>query len=139
MPLTEETIVTIGEDTLSVLLYLVGLAFPPALAFIAIAKLVLPLIEATAPVIIAAVQKGGSPFDAADSAHPGLGAHIATLAARIPVNAALSVSVSHLDYVTMLLVAKSTKGFAVSGWTDQETQAWFDRATGIDNSQTGSG
>jgi hypothetical protein len=136
MALTEGNMIAIGEDAASVLLYLVGIAFPPALAFIAIAKIVLPLIAATAPVIISAVQKGESPFSAAAKANPNLGIQIKTLAARIPVNAALTASISHLDYVTMMLVAKSTKGFAVPGWTDQETQQWLDNATPNVNDST---
>lgn len=129
MPISEENVITIGEDTASVLLYLVGIAFPPALAFIAVAKIVLPLVGAVAPVIMAAVEKGGSAFAAADAAHPGLGAQITTLAARIPVDVSLSASVSHLDNVTMMLVAKSTKGFAVPGWTDAATKQWMDDPT----------
>lgn len=141
MALTEENIITIGEDTASVLLYFVGVAFPPALIFVAALKIALPLIAATAPLIIAAIKKGESPFEAANNANPDLGNQIKTIASRIPVNASLSASITHLNYVTMLLVSKSTKGFAVPGWTDQETQQWIDHATpqGMGDSQTGSG
>lgn len=128
-----------GENTAGVLLYILGIAFPPALVFITLAQVTLPLLASVAPFIISAVQNGISPFKAAESAHPGLGTQIATLAARIPVNIALSASISHLDYVTMLLVTKSTKGFAVPGWNDQETQQWLDHAAPPSNSQTGSG
>lgn len=132
-------VVAIGEDAASVLLYIIGICFPPALAFIAIAKVVLPLIGAVAPIIIAAIEKGERPFAAASAAHPGLGTQIASLAARIPVDIKLSSSIYHLDNVTMMLLAKVTPGFSVPGWTDQETQAWMDRMGGPSDSQQGSG
>ena len=104
MPLTETQAITLGEDTISVLLYVIGIAFPPALVVIAALKVALPLIEEAAPIIIEAVNKGESPFVAAEAAKPGLGSQIAMIAQRIPVDVALSASVSHLDHVTMLLV-----------------------------------
>lgn len=133
-----DKLITIGEDALGVLFWLVGVAFPPALPFIAAANIVLPLIKSAAPVIVDAVQKGESPFHAAEKAHPGIGTQISTLAVRIPTNIALSAAITHLDYVTMLLVSKSTKGYAVNGWTDQETKAWLDgKSSFLEDSRNG--
>lgn len=104
MTLSDQNLVVVGEDTVSVLLYVLGIAFPPAIPFIAAAKVALPLIEEAAPIILQAVENGESPFAAAEAASPSLGSQIKTIAQRIPVDIALSNSVSHLDSVTMLLV-----------------------------------
>lgn len=132
-------IITIGEDTADVILLLVGIAFPPALPFIAIAKVVIPLMGAVAPYVIEAVKNGTSPFAAADAAKPGLGVQIAAIAERIPVDASLNLAINHLDNVTLMLVAKSTKGFAVPGWSDAETQKWIDNATPATDSDSRAG
>jgi hypothetical protein len=128
------TLETVGEGALDVGLFLVGLAFPPALPFIAVAKEAIPALIAARPFIVEAVQDGESAFAAASAASPGLGAKIKALADLMPSIG--PPSIQHLDYVTIV-----GAGFAVPGWTVEETQRWIDRATPatLDDSRQGSG
>ena len=131
------TLETVGEGALDVGLFLVGLAFPPALPFIAIVKEAMPALIAARPYIAAAVENGESAFAAADAASPGLGGKITALAGFIPGNSASVMP--HLDQVTI-----AGAGFAVPGWTVEETQKWMDHATphndpSQENSKVGSG
>ena len=131
------TLETIGEGALDVGFFLAGLAFPPAVPFLALAKEVVPALIAARPIIVSAVQKGESAFGAASAASPGLGGKIKALAGFIPgVQASV---MPHLDMVTIV-----GAGFAVPGWTVEETQRWLDAATphndpSQENSNVGSG
>jgi hypothetical protein len=131
------TLETIGEGALDVGLFVVGLAFPPALPFIAIAKEAIPALIAARPFIVKAAQDGTSAFSAASATSPGLGDKIKALAGFLPFNA--TAGIPHLDMVTIV-----GAGFAVPGWTVEETQRWMDRATrgndpSQENSNVGSG
>ena len=116
------TLETIGEGALEVGLTLVGMAFPVAIPFIAIAREAMPALIAARPYIIKAVENGTSTFHAAEAASPGLGDKIKAIAKQIDPKGVNYEQ--HLENVT-----KATAGFAVPGWTDQETQKWIDNAT----------
>ena len=126
------TLETIGEGALDVGLFLVGVAFPPALPFIAIAKEVIPALIAARPLIVEAIQSGKGAFETVDSASPGLGSKIKALVSLMPSNG--MPTIQHLDYVTIV-----GAGVTVPGWTLGETKLWMDRATpGNDPSQENS-
>ena len=95
-----ETLETIGEGALDVGLSLVGMAFPAAIPFIALAKEAVPALIAARPYVIKAVQDGASAFRAAEAASPGLGAQIETMARQIPMAAGVVDWAAHLDFVT---------------------------------------
>lgn len=94
------TLETIGEGGAQVALSLVGMAFPVALPFIAIAKEAIPALIAARPYIEKAVADGKSAFHAAEAASPGLGAKIEALAKNIPMANGVIDWASHLDQVT---------------------------------------
>lgn len=119
---------TIGQGLLDAGLTIVGLAFPEALPVVAIIKELVPAMIAAEPYIVEAVQKGESAFEAANSASPTLGGKLKALAEKIPMPSGVNWS-THLDNVTKA----ATPGFAVPGWTDQETKAWIDNATPEDS------
>lgn len=128
---------TISEDGLDIAGTLIGLAFPAAIPFIAVAKEAVPALVAAKPFIAAAVQNGESAFEAAEKASPGLGGKIRALAGFIPGQAGNVMP--HLDAVTI-----AGAGFAVPGWTIEETQHWLDNAAphndpSQENSNVGSG
>jgi hypothetical protein len=125
---------TIGEGAADVALTILAVAFPEATPVLAIVKQAIPALIAARPYIIQAVQEGKSAFQAAEAASPGLGAEIEALAKHIPMAAGVIDWATHLDHVTTL----ATPGFAVPGWSDQETQQWLDRASGPSGSQVGS-
>ena len=90
----------IGEGAVEVALSLVGMAFPVAIPFIAIAKEAIPALVAAVPYIKKAVADGESAFKAADAASPGLGSLIENLAKQIPMAAGVIDWATHLDMVT---------------------------------------
>lgn len=47
----------------------------------------------------------------------------------------IETGLSHTEAANELI----TEGFAVKGWTDEETQKWLDNATGPQGSNVGSG
>ncbi len=130
-------LVTLAEDMADIAGTLIGLAFPAAIPFIAIAKEVIPALVAAKPFIVKAVENGESAFAAAAAASPGLGGKIKALAGFIPGNS--STIMPHLDAVTI-----AGAGFAVPGWTIAETKRWLDSAAphndpSQENSNVGSG
>lgn len=95
-----ETLENIGEGALQVGLTLVGMAFPPALPFIALAKEAVPAIVAARPYIIKAVEDGKSAFQAAEAASPGLGPKLEAIARQIPMAEGVIDWATHLDNIT---------------------------------------
>lgn len=123
---------TLSEDGVDIAGTLIGLAFPAAIPFIAIAKEAIPALIAAKPYIAAAVQNGESAFEAAEAASPGIGGKIRALAGFIPGVAGNVMP--HLDMVTI-----AGAGFAVPGWTSAETQKWLDNATPASDSDSRAG
>ena len=129
-------LLTFAEDAAPIAETLLGLAFPEALPFIAIAKEAIPAIIAAKPYVEAAIARGESAFGAADKV-PGVGAKIRALAAVIPAS---NVTVMpHLDLVTVI-----GAGITAPGMTLEETEQWLNNATphndpSQENSNVGSG
>lgn len=129
-------IATIAEGAAEVALSIVGVAFPEALPFIAIAKEAIPAMIAAKPYIEAAIARGESAFEAADKV-AGLGDKIRALAGIIPIGNASPFQ--HLELVTII-----GAGITPPGYTLEETQKWLGNAAphndpSQENSNVGSG
>lgn len=109
----------LAEGAADVALSLIGMAFPVALPFIVIAKEAIPAIIAAKPYVVKAIHDGESAVHAAEAASPGLVNHLKALAGYIdPKGATPEQHLENILYVTA--------GYAVPGWTDEETKRWMD-------------
>jgi hypothetical protein len=104
---------------------LVSIAFPAAGPFIGIFQKCEPFLQAGLPILVDAIKEGPAAFSAAKVAAPDLFAHLASLTSMIKSgNAGGAVTDDEVAHVVAHIA-----GIDPPGWTHEETQAWWDRAS----------
>lgn len=105
---------------------ILSIAVPAAGPAIGIFKTAEPYIEAGLPVLVEAIKEGPAAFRAAQAAAPELSDALARLASMVKHGTPNAAVTDH----DVAVVAHKLAGLGPPGWTDAETRAWWDRASG---------
>lgn len=102
--------------------------YPPAAPFIAFAQRIEPFAEAGMPLLQDAIKAGPEAFAAFKLAAPDFTAHLRELAAAIKFGPD-SQDVGDVSDHELANLGAHIAGVDPPGWTHEETQRWWDRAS----------
>lgn len=122
---------TIALDAADLALTLLGLGFPPALPFIAIAKEAVPAFMAAKPYILKAISNGKSAIEAANEEAPQLVPQIKAIATEA---LARGLSLGPVPDIHLENVARDI--FKIPRMTPEEEAKWMNDATPHVNDST---
>lgn len=114
---------------LSVVGTVVALVDPPAAPFIAILEKIEPYAEAGIPILKAAITEGPAAYAAAKTAAPDFFSQLQNLADLAKAKMSGDPGAVASDHEVANLGAHIV-GVDPPGWTHEETQRWWDRASG---------